>query len=145
MKITKIKAVKTPTRGTSKSAGLDFYIPREERSISILPHSSVVIGTGIKVKVPHNTCLWIANKGGIASKQQVIVGACIVDEDYQGEVFINLINTSNHPQTLPAETKIAQGLIVPVKYVDIEEVPEYELYDEVSERGEGKLGSTGLK
>lgn len=29
MKITKIREVKTPTRGTECSAGLDFYVPKE--------------------------------------------------------------------------------------------------------------------
>lgn len=28
MKITKIREVKTPTRGTECSAGLDFYVPK---------------------------------------------------------------------------------------------------------------------
>ena len=39
--------------------------------------------------------------------------------------------------------KIAQFILVPISYEDLEEVPESELFGHLSERGEGALGSTG--
>lgn len=51
MKITKIREVKTPTRGTECSAGLDFYVPAGIR-LCMLPGDDVLIPSGIKVEVP---------------------------------------------------------------------------------------------
>lgn len=39
--------------------------------------------------------------------------------------------------------KIAQFILVPVLYEDIEEVSESNLFKEISERGSGAFGSTG--
>lgn len=47
MKITKIREVKTPTRGTECSAGLDFYVPAGMK-LSMLPGDDVLIPSGIK-------------------------------------------------------------------------------------------------
>ena len=57
MKITKVRDVKTPTRGTNKSAGLDFYVPNTEKTIVLNPGGHAVIGSGIKVKVPKKSCI----------------------------------------------------------------------------------------
>ena len=35
MKILKVRNVKTPTRGTDKSAGLDFYVPEDELAVQV--------------------------------------------------------------------------------------------------------------
>jgi dUTPase len=40
---------------------------------------------------------------------------------------------------------LVQFILVPVNYTNPEEVSMEELYSEVSERGEGGFGSTGLK
>ena len=89
----------------------------------------------------------------------IVVGACVVDEDYQGEVHINMINTNQPTEqtdgtvyatypgyvTITPGDKLVQFILVPVNYANPEEVSLEELYSEVSERGEGGFGSTGLK
>ena len=147
MKILKVKDVKTPERGTSQSAGIDLFIPNDITDRLVLKMGeSVCIPAGIKVKVPKDHALIAMNKSGIAVKRSLIVGACVIDEDYQGEIHIDIKNVGKATQVLKPGDKIIQLLCVPVSYVSIDEAQsESELYgNEVTERGEGGFGSTGL-
>lgn len=160
MKYTKIRKVKSPTRGTSQSAGIDFYIPDEWNEglpYSVPPGGRVLIPSGIKVNVPTGYALIAFNKSGVASKTGLVVGACVVDEDYQGEVHLNMVNTNQPTETfeetayaadsghvtLNPGDKLTQFIIVPVNYAMPEEVDFENLYQETTERGEGGFGSTG--
>lgn len=144
MKITKVRDVKTPTRGTNKSAGLDFYVPNTEKTIVLNPGGHAVIGSGIKVKVPKNHALIAFNKSGVAVLKRLQVGACVVDEDYQGEIHIHLQNIGPDVETVLPGDKIVQFILIPVLYAEVEEVSYEELYsNESTERGEGWKGSTG--
>ena len=145
MKIAKIREVKTPTRGTPLSAGLDFYIPEDYYQKNPLwPNQSVCIPSGIKVSVPNGYALIAFNKSGIALKKHLDVGACIVDEDYQGEVHLHLTNVGKEKVFLAAGEKIVQFLLLPVFYAGVEVVPEDELYEAETTRGGGGVGSTGI-
>ncbi len=142
MKISKVKNVKTPSRGTEKSAGIDFYIPSGIIA-SIPPNTSVCVPSGIKADVPEGYALIAFNKSGIALKHNLIVGACVVDEDYQGEIHLHVINVGNSDVNLEAGSKLIQFLLLPVFYDKIEEVSLENLYEKASSRGEGGFGSTG--
>lgn len=52
MKIVKVRNVKTPTRGTGLSAGLDFYIPEDLEAKQIWPGESINIPSGIRAQIP---------------------------------------------------------------------------------------------
>lgn len=159
MKFAKVRDVKSPQRGTEKSAGIDFFVP-EGVNYSVAPHGDVLIPSGIKANIPEGYMLMAADKSGVVTSKNaclragrtpkkdafescIILGAKIVDEDYQGEIHIHLINTGKEPVFIQAGRKIAQFILVPVSYEGLEEVPESELFDEVSERGEGGFSSTG--
>ena len=163
MKYIKIRDVKSPSRGTPHSAGIDFFIPNEwnnSEPYHLRPGGSLLIPAGLKLKVPNGHALIAFNKSGVATKKGVIVGACVVDEDYQGELHLHIINTNQHIESfgetayssdpgfvdiIPGE-KLMQFIIVPVNYVDPIEVQTLEeLFPEESQRGEGGFGSTGLK
>jgi dUTP pyrophosphatase len=162
MKYSKIRDVKSPSRGTSQSAGIDFFIPTEWNNgepYSIPPGGRVLIPSGIKVNVPTGYALIAFNKSGIASKTGLMVGACVVDEDYQGEVHINMINTNQpseyydmdgHYATNPGHVtitpgdKLVQFILLPINYSNPEETTLEELYTNTTERGEGGFGSTGI-
>ena len=147
MKILKIKDVKTPQRGTSESAGIDFFIPNTQEPITLKPGETAFIPSGIKANIPKGHALVAMNKSGIAVKRSLLVGACLIDEDYQGEMHIDLKNVGTETQTLYAGDKIIQLVCLPINYVTIEEVDsESELFGNViTSRGEGGFGSTGLK
>lgn len=158
MKITKIREVKTPTRGTECSAGLDFYVPAGMK-LSMLPGDDVLIPSGIKVEVPHGYALIAMNRSSVATstdamrrvgltpkantpKGTLVVGACVVDEDYQGEIYIHLVNVGRNIEVIHPGMKVAQFVLTPVSYEGVEVVDEEELFNQATERGKGGFGST---
>lgn len=147
MQIVKTRDVKTPTRGTAQSAGLDFFIPNDFPGHHFLtPGDAINIPSGIHVKVPKGYALIVMNKSGVATKKDLQVGACVIDEDYQGEVHLHVRNIGTDVQELEPGEKLVQMLLVPVSYEDVEVVEDLShLYSEESERGAGGFGSTGTK
>ena len=144
MKISKVREVKTPTRGTEKSAGIDFFVPFGI-SETLAPGSSCLIPSGIKANVPENHALVAFNKSGVAVKKSLHVGACVVDEDYQGEIHINLTNVGNETVQIESGEKIIQFVLVPVSYNEVQLVGEGDLFESNTQRGSGGFGSTGTK
>ena len=170
LQFTKIRDVKSPHRGTEKSAGIDFFIPKfneqfvgdlknkngniqfeyiggntEIPAITLFPQQRILIPSGVHVKIPADFALIGHNKGGVASKKGLDVLANVVDEDYQGEVHINLVNTGRDIAYLSQDDKILQFVLIPVLYAQLHEVPNLqELYPTQTERGAGAFGSTGV-
>ena len=139
---------KLPVRAHPTDAGMDLFFcppPKPELDAQIetvLPFGSSVIPTGLKIEVPEGYMLEIKNKSGIASKRGLIVGACVVDRGYTGEIFVNLHNVTHRNQTLHDGDKIAQAVFVKVE-TDVLLVESEDIYDMTTSRGEGSLGSTG--
>jgi dUTP pyrophosphatase len=142
MKVQKLRNVKTPNRGTTASAGIDFYVPEDFETVSLKPGESVLIPSGIRVQVPRGYALIAFNKSGVAVKQGLSVGACVVDEDYEGEVHLHMINTSDKDQVVATGQKLVQFVLIPISYIDVEEVEQIQPRN--TERGSGGFGSTGL-
>jgi len=162
-KFSKVRDVKSPSRGTLLSAGLDFFVPEfsyefmsaviaknannsmvlSENRITINPHGSVLIPSGIKTCFPENYALIAFNKSGVCTSKQLLAGGCVVDADYEGELHIHLINTSAQDQYILYGQKIIQFILIPVSYINPIEVSINELFHRKSNRGEGGFGSTG--
>lgn len=118
-------------------------VPDTGPFIHIPPHRRVVVPTGLRMKVEPGTYLEVANRGSMAAKHGLIFGAHIIDSDYRGNVFINLINTSEVQQRLDFGQKLAQILHKSVLMSEIELVSNEEYNKQRTSRGEGALGSTG--
>lgn len=164
MRISRTRDVKLPVRGTAKSAGVDFFIPKFDekfiedltnanklhgvdisttnKSILLKPQQSVVIPSGVYVDMPEGYAFIAHNKSGIGSKKRLDRLAEVIDEDYQGEIHLNVINVSNKDVVLGEDEKLIQFIMIPVLYCGIDEVPFDTLYSEESERGSGAFGST---
>lgn len=135
---------KLPHRAHNTDAGMDlFYCPQEEVAITIPPSCTALLQTGVKMQVPDTCMLQVMNKSGIASKKQLLAGACVVDEGYTGEIFVNLHNVGSVPQTVFPGQKIAQGVFVKIEKPILMEIETDEIYDSETSRGSGALGSTG--
>ena len=138
-----------PVRANPSDAGLDLkYNPDVgSQPVSIEPGQSMILGTGLKFGVPHGYMIQIMNRSGNAAKKQLMVGACVVDSGYNGEVFVNLHNIGSKPQTINPGDKIAQAVVIPVVPVRFLETQNDNLYEwapiTISDRGAGALGSTG--
>lgn len=150
------KDVRPPERANPSDAGLDLFFNPEPNGF--LPSSkldrvliecgqSVLLPTGYKFGIPHGYMLEIKNRSGMAAKRQLIVGACIVDSGYDGEVFVNLHNIGSEVQTINPGDKIAQAIMVPVVSFRAVETQNEDVYGwypiTFSDRGDGSLGSTG--
>ena len=142
MNFSKVREVKSPNRGTENSAGIDFYIPVGFDQ-KIMPQDKAVVSSGIKVDIPDGTMLQVCNKSGVASKKGLIVGAHIIDSDYQGEILINVWNISDKMVTLDSGTKLVQLVLVPILIPKMNQVLEDDLFKDHTERGDGGFGSTG--
>ena len=135
---------KLPQRAHATDAGMDFfYCPEEPTLTGIEPGQSVLLPTGIKMEVPPGCMLQIMNKSGIASKRSLITGACVVDEGYTGEIFVNLHNIGNKTNFVESGEKIAQGVFIKIEKPLLFEVQDGTIYDKETTRGSGALGSTG--
>ena len=141
--LTKTRSVKTPGRGTELSAGIDFYVPDDFVPIEVLPSSDVLIPSGIRVKIPEGYALIAFNKSGVATKKKLIAGACVIDEDYTGEIHLHLINAGLSPVLISPGDKILQFILIPVNYTNVEVVGHQE-YEDLGNttRGSGGFGST---
>ncbi len=95
------------------------------------------------MEVPQNCMLQVMNKSGVASKRHLVTGACVVDEGYTGEIFVNLHNVGNTAQFIEPGQKIAQGVFVRIEKPILCELENDNIYGTQTERGSGALGSTG--
>jgi len=157
LKFYKIRSdAKPPERAHKSDAGMDlFYCPDpennsnciwndyERKQFRVASGISSLVPTGLKVIVPENYMLEIKNKSGIAHKQRLIVGACVVDPGYTGEIYVNLHNIGGVTQVIEPGQKIAQAVLVPIVTCGVEEVFSDPSEDR-TDRGDGGFGSTGL-
>ena len=150
LKIFKTKDVKTPVR-EGLNAGFDFFVPKSHRTIFLNPNESIAIESGIKVNIPKDHVLIAFNKSGIAIKNNLQIGACVIDENYQGEICLHVTNIGQEAQCIKGNMKLVQFVLLPIKYHEVEEgKDEGSMYQDWSEnkkleRGDQGFGSTNRK
>ena len=136
------KNVTLPRYETEDSSGLDLAANIDEQ-IKILPGKSEIIPTGLAVAIPKNFEIQIRPRSGLAAKNQVSVlnTPGTIDADYRGEIKVILINLSDKVFVVEKGLRIAQMVVCPVIKVSLKEVIKLE----ITERGSGGFGSTGIK
>ena len=144
LKFAKIRRVISPDRAHSLDAGIDFYVPTDFQQKGLEPGEAVRIKSGIKVNIPQGYALVAFNKSGISTKLGLIVGACVIDSGYQGEISIHFINTSNKKIWIIPDMKVVQYILLPIAESIPEEVKESELFPHKSTRGDGGFGSSNI-
>ena len=131
-----------PTYGSEYAAGADLYACLDN-DVTIAPHATVLIPTGLIMELPVGYAGLIYARSGLASKKGLApankVG--VVDSDYRGEVMVALHNHGLTVQTVSHGERIAQMVITP--YLAAQFTVANELSATV--RGEGGFGSTGNK
>jgi dUTP pyrophosphatase len=133
---------KEPTRGSEYAAGYDLYAATDGE-ISLFPHTTQLIGTGLAFELPDGYFGAVYARSGLASKKGLRPANCVgvVDSDYRGEVMVALHNDSDHIMTIDAGERIAQLVLMPYVNMTFEQVEELN----TTNRGEGGFGSTGNK
>lgn len=131
---------KLPYCGSQDAAMWDLYACLTE-SVTIPPHETKLIGTGLAMAIPKNYWGGIFPRSGIASKKGLRPANCVgvIDADYRGEILVALHNDSNISRLIEPEERIAQFALLPKFNLNFEQISEL---DETF-RGEGGFGSTG--
>ena len=132
---------KLPSRGSEQAAGYDLYACLDEAALTIAPHATVKIPTGLAVAIPDGYFGAVFARSGLASKQGLRPANCVgvCDSDYRGEYIVMLHNDTDQPRTIENGDRIAQLVVMPylsVSFTGVEELSE-------TGRGDGGFGSTG--
>ena len=129
-----------PNYAHQVDAGLDLYSVEE---VKINPSETALIKTGIKIELPPQTEAQVRPRSGLALKHGITVlnTPGTIDEGYRGEVGVVLINHGKETFIVEKGMKIAQMVVKPVWYVEVDEVEELS----ETERAEGGFGSTGKR
>ena len=141
--IIKVKKLKPeavlPVRGSEYAAGYDLCACIEQ-PITIGPHNTQKVGTGLSIELPIGTFGAIFARSGLATKRGLRPANCVgvCDSDYRGEYIVALHNDTDTYQTIKPGDRIAQ--LVVMQFEELE-FTEDNLSD--TERGEGGFGSTG--
>jgi dUTP pyrophosphatase len=129
-----------PTRESSSAAGYDLYADIAD-PVTIKPHETAKISTGIALEIPEGYFGGIAARSGLSAKEGLRPANCygIIDSDYRGPIIVALHNDSGMERTVVPQERIGQIIIQPYLNVSFCET------DELSEtvRGAGGFGSTG--
>jgi dUTP pyrophosphatase len=128
-----------PKRSTAGSAGYDFYFPY---GLTIPSHSTIIIPTGIKVKLDKDKVLMIAPRSsfGLKYRMKLTNTQAYIDSDYynnesnEGHILIGITSENDKDIEFKAGEKFAQGIII--QYFTTED-------DNTTAVRTGGIGSTG--
>ena len=131
-----------PTYGSEFAAGLDItsYI-----DCDVEPRSRKLVPTGISISWYGTDWskyyLRVAPRSGLYVKNNIDIGAGVIDADYRGEIFIWFINNSNDEiYSIKKGDRIAQLILTKIERFDV--INNVEIHDETL-RGSSGFGSTG--
>lgn len=129
-----------PTQGSQYAAGYDLRACID-KPVTIKPHSTEKIGTGLAMELPDGYFGAIFARSGMASNQSLRPANCVgvCDSDYRGEYIVALHNDSDEERVIEPNQKIAQLILMEYTVID------FQMVDELSDtnRGAGGFGSTG--
>ena len=131
-----------PAYATPQSAGLDLRA-NIDSPIVLHPMERRLVPTGLRIALPAGYEAQIRPRSGLALKHGITVlnTPGIVDADYRGELMVLLINFSTEDFIINDGERIAQMVIARHEQVSFTQVEELD----VTERGEGGYGHTGVK
>ena len=128
-----------PAYQTELSAGMDLHANIEE-SISLIPGARMLIPTGLFIELPKGYEAQVRPRSGLALKHGITVlnSPGTIDADYRGEIKVLLINHGQETFEIQNGERIAQMVVAQHAVV------QWANTLNVTERGDGGYGSTGL-
>lgn len=133
-------AALTPLRMSETASGFDLFACLLQE-VELRPMARIAIPTGIAMEIPVGYEAQIRPRSGLALKLGlgVLNSPGTIDADYRGEIKVILINLSTEVVTITPEMRIAQMVICPVVY------PDLQICEELSDtqRADGGFGHTG--
>lgn len=97
--------------------------------------------TGLAFDIPDGYVVLVFSRSGQGFKENTRLANCVgvIDSDYTGEIMVKLTRDDGKPVTAQVGDRIAQGMLLRLPKVELEEVTEIKQ----TERGEKGFGSTG--
>lgn len=126
-----------PTKAHESDSGWDLYILDD---IEIKPKETVIIPTGIAIKLPPSYEAQVRPRSGVTSKTKLRVQLGTIDNDYTGDVGIIVDNIGDEPIALNSGYKLAQLVVQQLPNTVIEVVGDLEH----GVRGDKGFGSSGV-
>lgn len=137
----------------------DIYACLEEDEITIIPHEIVTIPTGIASAFSHRYRLDFQRERGSTGSIGLVPRSGQIDSGFRGSIFLKMQNVTNKVIIIskhvdktvetsthiiyPMSKAICQAALEIVPVVEEREITYEELVKIPSERGTGKLGSSG--
>lgn len=108
--------------------------------ITISPHGSAVVATGIQVAYISPGFWFRAEaRSGLGFKHGIQPHFGVIDNPYRGILTVKLYNLTDTPYEVKAGDRVCQIVVYPLIWANI-----YETFAvETTERGEARLGSSG--
>ena len=130
-----------PEYKSELASGMDLYSANYD-DVILKPLQRALIPSGIKIELEKGYEAQIRARSGLAIKNGITLINAIgtIDADYRGEICVGLVNLSDEDFAIKRGDRIAQMVIAPVVY------PQIEIKEELSEtaRSIGGFGSTGV-
>jgi len=129
-----------PTYAHEGDAGLDLH---NIEPFSLLPSEYKKIQCGFSIAIPSGYFGAVAPRSGLALQTGVTVLNAwgVIDSSYRGEVAVILINLGKKECSFPAQSRIAQLIILPFLQAEFTAISNGL---EVTDRGTDGFGSTGF-
>ncbi|MEK6943050.1 MAG: dUTP diphosphatase [Nanoarchaeota archaeon] len=138
IKIKRIGDAKLPSYAHKGDSGVDLYSTEE---YVLKPMERKLIGTGIKIAIPHGYEAQVRPKSGLAINHGISHANSVgtIDSCYRGEIKVPMINLSDKPYKIEKGNKIGQMVFAKVEEAVFEET------EDLGEttRNENGFGSTG--
>ena len=134
----------TPTYQTMDSAGVDLAAALPDGAVLVLePGARQLVPTGLALQIPAGFEAQVRPRSGLALRHGVTVlnAPGTIDADYRGEIGVILINLGDSAFEIRRGDRIAQLVFAPCAracFVAADAL-------DVSPRGEGGFGSTGVQ
>jgi len=131
-----------PVYSTPGSSGLDIRAAVSNELI-IPPGEIKLVETNLSVEIPCNYEIQVRPRSGLAAKYGIGIlnSPGTIDSDYRGEIKIIMINFGREDFKILRGDRIAQLVVTKVYKAELIETDGLEL----SKRGEGGFGHTGLE
>lgn len=136
-------SAKLPKYAYEGDAGMDLF---SFEDADIYPGEKAVVSTGLKIAVPKGHGGFVWDKSGLAVKNHITTLAGVIDSNYRGELKVVLANLGKEKHVIKKGDKVAQIIVKPVEFVNIEEVEDIDTIDgSKTDRGERGFGSSGVR
>ncbi len=125
-----------PKKMTEGASAVDLYANED---VCILSGKTVIVPTGLKIKLPQFFEALVMGRSGMASKG-IFTHVGTIDNDYTGDIGVVLLNTTDEEFEIKKGQRIAQLKLAPminIVFKPVEKLPE-------TVRGSNGFGSTGI-